>query len=220
MTLVPSVRALRVAGPHGHGGATRIPVFSAVVHAGFTRHVVRQWKYDGRTEWTPWLAGLLIAAASLSGTETGRPRGASAVPGADPGMGPAPLADALVPVPPAPDRLRRRGYDHVFFLAAQVGRSTGIPVLRALERISGPAPVRGAGPMPGRGTSQTGKSRAERRMSQRSAYRLRDGVEVRGKRVLIIDDIVTTGSTLRACAEALAAAGAVVASACVIAREE
>ncbi len=57
-------------------------------------------------------------------------------------------------------------------------------------------------------TTQTAFDRAERMENLRDAFRLRKKVDVRGWRVLLIDDVLTTGSTLSECARVLKAGGA------------
>src|SRR4051794_11246236 len=94
---------------------------------------------------------------------------------------------ALVPVPTAGARGRRRAFDHAARLAAAVGARTGLPVVPCLRR-TGPAP---------------------RQARARRAARLADGrvrVEVRApvpRVAVLVDDVHTTGATLSACARAL-----------------
>jgi competence protein ComFC len=107
-------------------------------------------------------------------------------------------ADLVVPVPLAPGRLRARGYNQALLLAREV--AGGMPDAelepRALRRSD-------------RKPQQT-LSAAERLSNLRGAIGCdsRALEKVRGKRVLVVDDVVTTGATLSACAEALAGAGA------------
>ena len=106
---------------------------------------------------------------------------------------PAVLDDrTLVPVPLHPRRLRSRGYNQAGAIADAVGDRAGLPVLPCLFR-SGPS------------ITQVGRDRAERRAGPAG------GVHVDGEppeRVLLVDDVVTTGATLGACRDALFAAGA------------
>jgi predicted amidophosphoribosyltransferase len=109
---------------------------------------------------------------------------------------------ALVPVPTPAPRRRRRGFDHAARLAAGVGARTGLQVVPCLGR-AGPAP---------------------RQAGARRAARLAEGrvrVEARGAvppSVVLIDDVHTTGATLRACANKLRAHGASEVSALTYAR--
>ena len=107
------------------------------------------------------------------------------------------LAEAvLVPVPLHPRRHRRRGFNQAGLLAAALGRRTGLPVADCLER-------RGAG-----GT-QVGRASHDRRAGPAGLVGTRAG-EAGGApaRAVLVDDVVTTGGTLAACAGALRAVGA------------
>src|SRR5207244_945253 len=97
----------------------------------------------------------------------------------------------LVPVPAAPGRRRRRGYDHAEVLARALARRTGLPVACPLHR-SGAARQLGAG-------------RGARLAHGRIDVRARDPAPARA---VLVDDVHTTGATLDACARALRAAGA------------
>jgi ComF family protein len=99
-------------------------------------------------------------------------------------------AATLVPAPTHPQRRRERGFDQAQLLARALARRTGLPVRAALSR-DGPA------------TRQVGAGRAQRRSSVRVAVR----GSVAG-RVVLVDDVHTTGATLNACARALRVAGA------------
>ena len=108
------------------------------------------------------------------------------------GMAPG-LCDgaAIVAVPAHPARTRARGYDQAALLAAALARRTGAPLERPLRR--GGAVLR-----------QLGASRAERLQHGRVAVTTPGAVP---RRVLLVDDVHTTGATLDACARALRAGG-------------
>ena len=117
--------------------------------------------------------------------------------------------DALVPVPASPDRVRERGYDQAELIAAEVGRRLGLPVICALERARAT-------------TAQFDLDRAARATNLVAAFRLRDAFHagaVRDRWLVLVDDVVTTGATLAACAQALLDAGAQAVSAIAVARE-
>jgi len=105
-------------------------------------------------------------------------------------------ADVLVPVPLHPRRLRERGYNQSALLAAEVGKMNGIPVVTdSLVRLRHTkAQVKTAGA-------------EERQRNLAGAFGCRDG-KLAGKRVLVVDDVCTTGATLNSCAMALREAGA------------
>ncbi len=103
--------------------------------------------------------------------------------------------DVLVPVPLHRVRLWRRGYNQAELLARAVGQHIALPVEASLLTRY-------------RDThSQVGLAREERRHNMRNAFAVGGGA-VAGRRVLLIDDVLTTGATLEACAEALCRAGA------------
>jgi predicted amidophosphoribosyltransferase len=86
---------------------------------------------------------------------------------------------------------RRRGFDHAELLARGVGERIGLPAARLLRRV-------------GRNVDQAGLPGAERRLNLLGAF---DAQPIAGH-VLLVDDVVTTGATLQACAHATARAGA------------
>ncbi|HEX6460640.1 MAG TPA: hypothetical protein VF032_17105 [Thermoleophilaceae bacterium] len=102
---------------------------------------------------------------------------------------------SLVPVPMHPARRRRRGFNQAKEIAAALARRSGLPLADCLER---PATA-------GRG-SQVGLGREERLGALNGRVRFRAGAPV-PLRALLVDDVVTTGATLTACAAALATAG-------------
>lgn len=104
--------------------------------------------------------------------------------------------DRLVPVPLHPARRRERGFNQADLLAELLSRRTSIPLQPVLERIRYTK-------------TQTAFDRAERMENLRNAFRLRKNAAVQGYRVLLIDDVLTTGSTLSECARVLKIAGAV-----------
>ncbi len=100
--------------------------------------------------------------------------------------------DVMVPVPLARKRQRERGYNQSEEIAAGVASATGLAVeTRAVERTA----FRG---------SQTNLSRQERLDNVDGQFRMTDAKKLQGLHVLLIDDIVTTGATIIACATAMA----------------
>jgi competence protein ComFC len=103
--------------------------------------------------------------------------------------------DIIVPVPLHPARLRERGFNQAALLADQLGRYLSVPVRPVLQRVRFT-------------TTQTAFDRAERIQNLRHAFRLRKNRDVRKLDVLLIDDVLTTGSTLSECARVLKENGA------------
>lgn len=101
--------------------------------------------------------------------------------------------DGIAPVPLHKRRQADRGFNQAEEMAHPLGRLLGKPVVRALIRVRDTR-------------SQTELDEEERRSNVRDAFRVCG--EVRGMRLLLVDDVVTTGSTLRECARVLKAAGA------------
>lgn len=109
----------------------------------------------------------------------------------------APVADLVVPVPLFRRRLRRRGFNQSLLLARAWGRLWDIGVCcDALRRTRDTAPQT---------LQPTAHARAR---NVDDAFRVRRPERVAGKRVLLVDDVLTTGATAGACARALRAAGA------------
>ena len=99
--------------------------------------------------------------------------------------------DLVRPVPIHPARLIQRGYNQSALLARPVARACALPTLmRGLERVRDT-------PM------QSTLDRAARLSNLERAFVARDFTTLRGRAVLLVDDVRTTGSTLRACADAL-----------------
>ncbi|MFT3766723.1 MAG: phosphoribosyltransferase family protein [Minicystis sp.] len=114
--------------------------------------------------------------------------------------------DVVIPVPLHPARLAERGYNQAALLATEVARELAVPTSAlALART--------------RHTPQQARlDRAARLGNVTGAFRVRLPAQVRGRRVLLVDDVSTTGATLSACATALRDAGAAAVTALVVAR--
>ncbi len=117
----------------------------------------------------------------------------------------APPADALIPVPLHAERMAERGFNQAEELARRLGGHWGLPVCAA-----GLARARDTG-------HQARLSRRERRDNVAGAF-VWSGQGRPPARALLVDDVLTTGATLAACAEALRAAGAAEVGAVALAR--
>ncbi|HTV58692.1 MAG TPA: ComF family protein [Verrucomicrobiae bacterium] len=115
-------------------------------------------------------------------------------------------ADVVVPVPLHADRRRERGYNQAELIARPVARRLGVGLGSYLLVRKLPRPA------------QLLLTRAERWKSVRGAYATREGIRVDKLRVLLVDDVMTTGATLEACARALKNAGAAEVVALTVAR--
>lgn len=181
---------------------TTLPVWALAENDGTVRRAIVAWKDGGRADVTPWFTAVVRRAAAWLAAG-----GSSASP--TPPIGRSPLL--VVGVPPSPAGARRRGEDLVGALArahAQGTRTGGVPA-----RAAAPLRLAGAGRdqvglgIHGRAANLAGRVRV--RPAGRSA--------VAGARVLLVDDVLTTGATLAGCRAALEAAGAQVAGAVVLA---
>ena len=157
-----------------------LPGFDAVVgagpYAGVLRDLVAGLKFGRRHALAP------LAAEALARAIADPPEGA-----------------VVVPVPPAPRRWRRRGFDSADWVAGALARELGLPISRCLVRPSG--------------RRQVGRARAER-LARPPQVRCADPPP-RG--ALLVDDVLTTGATLAASARALRGAGSVEIAAAVVA---
>ena len=115
--------------------------------------------------------------------------------------------DGVVPVPLHARRLREREFNQALALAQVVCRSTGWPLW--WDRLERTRSTR----------AQVGLDAVERRRNVRRAFSVRRGGELDGKRVLLVDDVMTTGSTVQECARVLKRAGAETVQVLTIARQ-
>jgi ComF family protein len=104
--------------------------------------------------------------------------------------------DGIVPVPLHPRKQRQREFNQAEYLAAGLGRAVKVPVLkRGVRRV--------------KDTSTQTKLDAEARArNMRDAFAVRDPTVFAGKRLVLLDDVFTTGATLNSCAKTLRGAGA------------
>lgn len=104
--------------------------------------------------------------------------------------------DLISWVPVSKKRRRERGYDQAYLLARETAGHLGQETVPTLEKIrNNPA-------------QSSMEEAAARRANVMNVYRVLDGAQVQGKRILLVDDVVTTGETLSECARMLCMAGA------------
>ncbi len=188
----PAFRAARAAGPY----------------EGALLESVHRLKFGGDLVQAPALAGLLgpplaslAADANHGGSLLLSPLHAE--------RDSRPPYDLVVPVPLHPRRLRERGFNQAHLIAAEMIRAGLFPPWTALAPAA-LARVRETSP-------QTKLSRAQRLRNLRGAFRGKPKA-ARGRTILLIDDVMTTGATLEGCALALLRAGARSVDALVVAR--
>lgn len=104
--------------------------------------------------------------------------------------------DLLIPVPLHPQRLRERGFNQALLLAKEMSHRTGIPFRKRLLRKSRPTPP------------QVNLSGGEREKAVRGSFYTTRSEDVKGRSILLVDDVYTTGATVNECARALLKAGA------------
>jgi len=151
---------------------------SAVQHAGVVRERIHQLKFGAQLHWVPPLTELL-AMVLHHGREVY-------------GIG----ADVIVPVPLHVRRLKQRGFNQAGLIAKKLARRTGLPVsFDALVRKSWTDP-------------QTRLNRQERLVNVKGAFEVARPEEVRDRRIVLVDDVFTTGTTLSECSRTLKDAGA------------
>lgn len=147
-------------------------------YGGAVATAIVRMKYAGRSDLAVRFGDVMAGAASSLGD------------GVDAGF------DLVVPVPLHARRLVERGFDQAALLAAPIARRLSIPhVPRALVRVRETPP-------------QASLDRAARSANVAAAFRCSSPRGIERRRVLLVDDVRTTGATLAACADALRGAGA------------
>ncbi len=108
----------------------------------------------------------------------------------------SPAIDLIVHIPVHPARLRERGFDQSELLARELSRTMGVAAVAALVRLRETA------------VQARAMSAAVRAANVRGAFHVPDPAQIRSANILLIDDVLTTGATLREAARALRRGGA------------
>jgi ComF family protein len=153
---------------------------SAGIHAGTLRTAVIRFKFENRRRLQLPLAQLLAERIA------GEPE--------PPGGLPLRQVDCLVPIPLHPRRKQWRGFDQAHLLTTELSRMTGLPLVTGLARTRPTTPQLQLAP-------------AEREQNVRGAFAPLGNV-LEGKRIVLVDDVYTTGATANQAARAAKAGGA------------
>lgn len=188
-------------------------VYAPYFYESIVQNAILRMKFHGRPDLARPLAGRMeeilraagmsvqssaAAAASMRAFDPSRHAAGMLADAAGPSScaaEPPPCAEMIVPVPSGRGELRRRGYDVPLALARLLGKQLRLPVAQALYKTR--ETIR-----------QATLSGEERRRNLHGAFAVGEGISVAGRRVLLVDDVYTTGTTLDKCAEALKASGA------------
>ncbi len=115
--------------------------------------------------------------------------------------------DLIIPMPLHWRKRFTRGYNQSELLAREVARRWGVPVGKVVRRVKPTKP-------------QAGLSNSKRRLNMSGAFAISKGTNIKDLRVLLIDDVLTTGATASACAKVLKRAGARHVSVAAVARTD
>ena len=111
------------------------------------------------------------------------------------GLPPEAAFDLIVPMPLHRKKQRQRGFNQAALLAQELARVSSLPMVLAVIRSRDTAP-------------QSGLTGQQRRKNVRDAFEVKETARITGKRILLVDDVVTTGASANSCALALKQAGA------------
>ncbi|HDS15338.1 MAG TPA: ComF family protein [Proteobacteria bacterium] len=163
-------------------------VFSLYPYTGLLEKLIPAWKYQGRAEFFPLVEILLARVLEIASIRQTK-------------------IDLFTSVPLSPRSFRRRGFNQAHFIAAGTARLLAGGRARPLLRKVVETP------------QQVSLDRIARRQNlQADSFQVCRPAAIAGRRILLCDDVMTTGSTLNAAALALRAGGAVSVSALTLAR--
>jgi ComF family protein len=145
-------------------------------YEGSLQEAIHRWKYDGRTQLTPFFAEWMAEALNRHWEPD--------------------LFDLLIPIPLHPRRLRERGFNQALLLVKELSRRTGIPYRKKILQKKKPT------------IPQVNLSGPEREKGLRGVFHVMGKEELLGRRVLLVDDVYTTGATVNECSKVLMRGGA------------
>ncbi len=157
----------------------RIPVVCALEYSGYVRTAIRHFKYDGMVELVPWFTFVMCRVAQTRQLFS--------------------HVDCVTHVPASRDRINKRGYDQAYLLARSISRMSHVRYLDILNRSEDADSFT---------QSQTAKSAVLRKTSLQGKFQCNANMNILQKRILLVDDVITTGSTVQACAKVLLKTGA------------
>jgi ComF family protein len=178
-------------GPCPAAGAAFDAAWSAVAYAGTARDAMHALKFSGARPLAEVMAAQIAANAPAALLPAAAPARSQTRTGSG-GAGAHARDVALVAVPAHPVRRRARGFDPAELLARALARRTGIPLARALRRSA-------------TASRQLGADRETRRAAAKLGFSAHKPAP---RNAILVDDVHTTGATLRACATALRDGGA------------
>ena len=151
----------------GHEGLAGVGAYTRYTHDGIAAHIIHNLKYYRHTALGPWMGRLAAQQLRATGLFDG--------------------AEAIVPLPLAPQRYRRRGFNQSELIAQGMAEVLQLPIVTTLLRRTGAF------------ESQTHFSYAQRLENAREAFALNPDVhpdEYAGRHFILVDDVMTTGATM------------------------
>ena len=177
----------------GKGKKVASDIVSPFLYANPVDILIMRFKYNAEGDiaklFAPYMVGQIIKGCSNDKSRA-TPKGSRAF-------------DCLIPVPLSAERFKQRGYNQALLLANEVSKLTGIPVADVMVRTK-------------KTTPQKKMTMGQRRENLKDAFCVVE--DIKGKKVLLVDDVYTTGATAEECTMVLRKAGAKSVKTLVIAR--
>ncbi len=160
-------------------GVSSVSVICALEYSGFVRTSIRHYKYDHMIELIHWFTSAMYKAAMTRNLFC--------------------QVDCIVHVPTSIDRIKKRGYDQSYLLAHSISKISGIPHIEGISRSEDTKSFT---------QSQTAKNALQRHTSLAGEFHSIAENKMKGQRILLIDDVMTTGATMEICSRLLLEASA------------